>query len=296
MLIPAAQLPRLVPQVANQPNVKVLSQNWIWGQQFKEAAPGDRYLFEVPVNGSLVNDFIPRIRDAAKQAGQGGMVILFTGHGTRDPNDAVTDFHFEAIPEIVPADQTKTKLINDDVLNFLDRAQKNPQGRWVPKPYRRAGSSVQTTDSQATIDALAPKWAVIDAMRDEFKNSRVDRLVLLTCNLGKFPSQCQALANAIGTTVVAYRSAIASSLVVIDNPVSSMAMRTVALWARPSGSTNNHPPLVAADWVTSTAFSSTSTPDREAFLRANWKRHPYWTMIPIGPGLECRPLQRPAPF
>ena len=65
----------------------VLIQNVIWAQQVKNSVPDARELVKVPVNGTVDKDFIPAIKSAAAAAGEKGMVILFTGHGSRPPSE-----------------------------------------------------------------------------------------------------------------------------------------------------------------------------------------------------------------
>jgi hypothetical protein len=213
------------------------------------------------------------------------MVILFTGHGTRAPGGTRTTlshFAFESVPE---TRSPKTEIIDEEVLNFLDIAQKDGTS-WVPKSRRDPGAVAAFTPSQATVDRLAPKWAALQAMRDAFSTNQIDRLILLTCNVGLFPDECQKLANLIRTTVVAYRALIATTEVTppFDEPL-NRSMRSVMIWSTTDHSSQRPPP----DPLTNAMFMNSIPEATNKWILANWKHHPYWAMIPAGPGIECKP-------
>jgi hypothetical protein len=284
IMIPDAPVARRVPRGAKLADLTLPQQNWMFGQQL--ASSDGRDGVKVKVDGSLTGDFIPALRDAARKAGAGGQVLLSTGHGTRAPGNTFTtlsEFHFETVHE---TSLPRTKNITKATLDFLDVAE-TKDGRWVPKDQKRPGSTIVFRESQATIDALAPRWAVIEAMRDAFTSNRIDRLVLHSCSLGLYPAECQKLANLIGTTVVAYRGRIAFAE--LDPPFvepGNMAMRSVMCWCIPNGSLTQPPP----DPFLRLVFSSVApgSPE-ERLVLSNWKQHWVWAGPTMGPVLECTP-------
>jgi hypothetical protein len=172
MMIPDTPIRRILGKKEKiQPkDLSLHEQNWVFAQQFLNAAPGDRSLVTVKVDGSLKGDFGPAIRKAAVSAGTNGMVILFTGHGCRAAcvgggcqfGPTLSAFGFETVPETVAP---KTKKIDEKVLKFLEVAERQGQG-WVPKAQKIPGSTTTQTESQSTIDGLLQKWETLDIMRD----------------------------------------------------------------------------------------------------------------------------------
>lgn len=296
LVIPDTPVQRLVgkPAPLMPPNLSLHQQNWVWAQQFKEAVPDVRDTATVKPDGSLKDDFVPAMRRAATLAGNGGQVILFTGHGCRAActgrscsfNAAPTKFGFETVPETTA---TKTKRIDEDVFDFLTVAQRSGSG-WAPRPFRKPGDVAATTLGQGVIDAMAAKWEALDAMKTAFTANKIDRLILLTCNVGTFGAQCQRFANLIGTTVVAYRAKIAATE--YDPPFGDgpgRFIRPVQVWCTAPPHTEAAP--FADPFIT--ALLGAKTPAMEAFLRANWRKHPYFAQLPLGPVVECRPGGQP---
>jgi hypothetical protein len=282
---------RIIPK-----DLSLHEQNWVFAQQFSNVAPSDRLLVTVPVNGSLKGDFGPAIRKAAALAERNGVVILFTGHGCRAActggqcqfGPAPSSFGFETLPET----SEKTKKIDARVLKFLEVAERQGEG-WVPKAQKMPGTTTIQKESQSTIDALLPKWETLDVMRDAFTTNGTDRFILLTCSVGTFPKECQALANLINATVVAYTDKIATNEFTppFDEPP-GMMIRPVQCWCTAPPNTPLNP---VPDHLTKIAQSEHSE-KQEAWLLQNWKRHHLFSMIPAGPVVACKPGGNPTNF
>jgi hypothetical protein len=299
MIIPDTPVRRILPkgQALSPKDLSLHQQNWVFAQQFRDVAPGPRQLITVPLDGSLQTDFAKAIREAAAKAEKGGMVILFTGHGTRAActggactfGQALSTFAFETVPE---TKMPKTKKIDAKTLTFLDLAEKQGD-KWVPKARTRPGTTIKESESQGAIDALAPKWEILQVMKSAFTANGTDRLVLLTCSVGTFPKECQALADIIKTTVVAYRDKIATAEFTppFKEPPNNV-IRPVYCWCTASPNSINAP---RPDPLT-TALQTPQPPAMEQWILANWKKHPYFSLLPLGPGVECKPGGQPNNF
>ena len=298
MIIPKTPVNRIFPrgQRANPAKLSLHQENWVWAQQFKAVAPGPRDVVEVPVNGKLETDFTQAIRHAAAKAEKGGMVILFTGHGTRAGcaggmctfNSPPQQFEFDSVPETDGHERRISKQAMD-----IHEVAEQKDGKWVPKPRLHPGSTTKVTEPQSKIDQLAVKWAVLQTMKAEFTRVGIDRLVLLTCNLGTFPNEVQQLANLIQTTVVVYREKIVTREIdpSFDEPPNKL-IRPVFCWTSSAPHTKNMP-------LEDPFFALLFKPQTDAVKKhilANWKRHPYFSQLPLGAGVECKPGGTPNAF
>lgn len=282
-VVPKTPVTLKISRNANPADLTLHQANWVFAKQVQAKDPTSVDIVEVAVDGSLATDFIPAIKTAAKKAGQGGLVVLVTGHGSRAPNSTtLAEFRFETVPQV----KDKTKAITKDILDFPTIAEKQTTG-WVPKPYLRAGSKIKTTESQSTVDEKAKKWAVIEAMRDAFTTNKTDRLLLLTCSVGHFQADCQQFANLIGTSVVAYKARIASTEIDPAFPDGKMfRQRSVMFWATPPGTAQSAP----ADPLTTKMKTAREGSADFDFVLKHWKKHPYWSMLPLGPAIQVKPV------
>jgi hypothetical protein len=184
----------------------VLADNIQWSDQWAKRDPSHRKLLKVDVKTTvgddstfkkLWSDFAAKFAKAAAMAGDGGEIILFTGHGhsAATAMAAGGGFLTSGIDTTPDASKDHSQMLVREDLQYI-----------LPK----APGSVKMTDAKMDVR----KKALIDTMRPAIESAKVARLTLLTCDAGQASGRdfitMLAGKHILNVEVKAYRFPVAS--------------------------------------------------------------------------------------
>lgn len=185
----------------------VFQQNWAFAQQWKSKSPGDRVVLTIALNAPI-SAFVQAVKQAAAIA-QGREVVLFVGHGGSADYRGLTETVFDSVPETSHGLSTHLHTIKADVFRVPIIAKKI-NGKWTAQPYKNdPKDTVSTTESQATVDALAPRYDALLEISAELRKNKVGAFVILACNVALDAKFLGKLQSILGIPVVGYSGLVA---------------------------------------------------------------------------------------
>ncbi|MCC7374725.1 MAG: hypothetical protein IT581_08710 [Verrucomicrobiales bacterium] len=185
-------------------------QNARFGFQWKAFAPARRELLKIPVDGALT-DFENAVTAAASKAKK-SEVLLCIGHGGAGGFRGLSLTVFDTVPESVHGMNLHKHTITSDVLNLPERAERKSPGKWVPK------AKTPSSQDQTEIDALAPRFEVLERLAVVLKNGQVSRFVVMSCNFARDAQFGNRLSTLLKTPVGGFDRLLAMADVVSSNP------------------------------------------------------------------------------
>ena len=208
-----------VPLPTSGTSFTLLQQNWIFGQQWKQADTTARNVVELKA-GASEKDYLDAITQAARTA-RGREVTLAVGHGGAGHFRGLTQTMFDAVPNAAHGIEAHPFAITREVLELPDVAEKK-DGKWTPRKIKVG--NVITTLSQGSVDALSPRFDMMAKSGEILRAGGVSRFVLLACNVAKDappPGKkgfLQLLAEVLGVEIGAYGGLVAVGEVTFTNP------------------------------------------------------------------------------
>ena len=182
-----------------QHNKQTFQENRAFAAQWVAKSSTDRGKIEVPIKGALA-DFTNALKQAAGLA-RGKEIILLTGHGAIGTQSGLLQTAFDTVPED-DLMATHLHVVTAEVVNLEDVAEKKA-GKWVSKPIKQGNVIFRL--GQGEIDALAPRRDMLDEIGKAMRDGGVQRLRLLTCNVGNDTIFVSRLSKILGVEIVAYK-------------------------------------------------------------------------------------------
>lgn len=199
---------------------EIFEQNWLWGQQWQAHDPVNRVVLELPF-GAELGTFELALRIAAATARQGKDILLLTGHGASE-SGFFEQSAFNTLPERGKM-ATHKHLITAEVLDLPNNAER-VNGRWVARDKI-------STDGQAKVDRLAPRFDLLERVGAVFRENEVRSFTVLSCNVGNDTAFMSQLARLLGVRVRMYPQLLAMG---VDTFTQPKEVKVLA-WLTPAG-------------------------------------------------------------
>ena len=198
----------------------ILEQNWIFSQQWKQADTAARTVVEAKIGG-VAADYLDAIKQASLTA-RGHEVILAVGHGGAGDFRGLTQTVFDSVPNAAHGLESHPFAITRAVLELPEIAERK-NGSWTPRRIQEPGGVISQA-SQGSVDALVPRFEMMEQSGVLLRAGGVSRFVLLACNIGKDQPRpgkkgfLALLAEILGVEVVAYTGLVAIGEVTFTTP------------------------------------------------------------------------------
>jgi len=183
-----------------------------WTNKFRARQPQGRVALFEPDNQTPA-EAAKRMIEAIKRAGTGGTLIVSVGHGSTSTGGNTG----EGTCELAPKGHFKLvgrNGVNGFVNVFYD-APTGPNGQ-------------SDLDFDLKNNPKSPKLAnfrVYKSICDQFKATKLLRVILLTCNVGNSDEFVRKIANDWGTVVFAYKKRVVCTRVALTTPRKPTSIR-----------------------------------------------------------------------
>jgi hypothetical protein len=173
-----------------------------WTKKFVARQPQGRVVLFEPDNQTPA-EAANRMIDAIKQAGTGGTLIVSVGHGSTSTSGNTGEGTCELAPK------GAFKIVGRNGANgFVDVFYDAPTG---PTGQSQLDFDLKNNPNSSRL----ANFRVYKSICDQFKATKLLRVILLTCNVGRSEEFLRKIANDWGTVVFAYTKQVSCTRITL---------------------------------------------------------------------------------